>query len=217
MRPGPILFINPNSTEAVTQGIREAIAAYALPDGPAFECVTIPESPATIATDEDVAEAGARVAALAGSRPDASAIVICCFSDPGLALTRERVSVPVIGCQEAGILTALMRAPKFGVIALSPRAIPRHTRRMDAMGVLGRLAAEEGLDFVSALDAGTSDKVFEETVALGRRLVAAGAGALVPGCAGFAPRRRELEAALGVPVIDPVQAAAVAALGAVVG
>ncbi len=217
MTPGPILFINPNSSEEVTEGIREAVAPYALRSGPAFECITLPQSPATISTDEDVAQAGMRVADIAASRPDVSAIVICCFSDPGLKLTRERVNIPVIGCQEAGIMTALMRAPKFGIVALSPRSIPRHMRRMEEMGILARLAAEEGLDSVSALDAGRSDAVFAETVALGHRLVAAGAGALVPGCAGFAPRRRQLEAALGIPVIDPVQAAAVIAIGAVTG
>lgn len=217
MASGPILFINPNSTEEVTEGIRAAVAPYVLRDGPAFECVTITESPSTIMTDDDVAFAAGRLADLAESRPDASAIVICCFSDPGLALTRSRVRIPVIGCQEAGIMTALMRARKFGIVALSPKSIPRHMRRIEEMGVASRLAAEEGLDFVSALDAGTSDAVFADTVEIGKRLIAAGAGALVPGCAGFAPRRRQLESVLGIPVVDPVQAAAVIALGAVAG
>ncbi|MCC6000354.1 MAG: Asp/Glu/hydantoin racemase, partial [Pararhodobacter sp.] len=66
----------------------------------------------------------------------------------------------------------------------------------------------------SAEDAGRSDAVYAETRALGARLVAQGAGAIVPGCAGFAPRRGQLERDLGVPVIDPVQAACAIALGA---
>jgi Asp/Glu/hydantoin racemase len=88
-------------------------------------------------------------------------------------------------------------------------------RKMRAMGVLGRLAGELDLGGVSAEDAGTSDEVFARTVEIGARLRDMGAGALVPGCAGFAPRRRALEAALGIAVIDPVQAACAMALGAV--
>jgi Asp/Glu/hydantoin racemase len=42
-----------------------------------------------------------------------------------------------------------------------------------------------------------------------------GAGAIVMGCAGMARHRRPLEQALGIPVIDPSQAAVTMALGAV--
>jgi allantoin racemase len=42
-----------------------------------------------------------------------------------------------------------------------------------------------------------------------------GTGAIVMGCAGMARHRRSLEQALGVPVIDPTQAAVAMALGTV--
>ena len=42
-----------------------------------------------------------------------------------------------------------------------------------------------------------------------------GAETIVMGCAGMARHRKPLEAALGVPVIDPTQAAVTMALGAV--
>lgn len=214
MNHKPILVINPNSSEAVTRGMQDALAAWAMPGGPGFECISIPESPATIATEEDIARSGTRVAEIA-REAEASAIVIACFSDPGLELARSMVDIPVIGIQEAGILTALARADRFGIIALSPRSVARHMIKMRRMGVLERLAGEEALGGVSAEDAGHSDQVFDETLAAGRKLVAAGAGAVVLGCAGFAPRRAALEAELGVVVVEPVQAAAAIALGAV--
>lgn len=213
---GPILVINPNSSCGVTEGIRAALAPYAIPGGPAFDCVDLAGAPATIATNEDVARAGLGVLELARARPDAAAVITACFSDPGLELLRAEGRRPAFGIQEAGILTALARADRFGIIALSPKSIPRHAVKMRAMGVLGRLAGEIGLSGVSALDAGTSEAVYAETLAAGRELVKMGAGAVVLGCAGFAPRRRQLEAELGVAVIDPVQAAAVMALGAVI-
>ena len=42
-----------------------------------------------------------------------------------------------------------------------------------------------------------------------------GAGAIVMGCAGMARHRQALEEALGIPVIDPTQAAVTMALGTV--
>ncbi len=213
---GPILVINPNSSTGVTQGLEAALAPYALPGGPAFECIDIPASPATISSSEDVARAGLALADVARSRPDASAFIIACFSDPGLELLRSIVSQPVLGIQESGILTAMARADRFGIIALSERSVARHLLRIRQMGVLDRMAGEIGLSGVSALDAGTCDRVLVETLEAGRALVRQGAGAIVLGCAGFAPRRRRIEAELGVPVIDPVQAAAVIALGAVI-
>lgn len=215
MTHGPILVINPNSSRRVTEGLALALRPYARPGGPVFECLDIPESPATIASEEDVARAGLRLAEVAQGRPDASAVVIACFSDPGLDLARSLLPVPVIGIQQAGILTAMARADQFGIIALSPASVARHLRRIRAMGVLDRLAGEEPLPGVSAEEAGHSDQVYAQTLTAGRRLVAQGAGAIVLGCAGFAPRRAALEQALGVAVIDPVQAGAVIALGAV--
>ena len=110
-----ILVINPNSSAAVTSGMRDALAGFR---GVDFDCVDIPSSPATIMTEEDVARAGLRVADRIAAYPDADAYVIACFSDPGLDLARSLTSKPVIGIQEAGILSALARAAVDDVIAL---------------------------------------------------------------------------------------------------
>lgn len=206
-----ILIINPNSSAAVTRGIAEALAGW---PGARFDVIDQPAAPATIASDADVARSGVMLAERIAGEP-ADAYVIACFSDPGLEMARSLTAAPVIGIMEAGILTAMARADRFGVIALSPRSVARHLRRIRGMGVLDRLVANLPLGGVSAEDSGTSDAVYADTRARAERLVAQGAGAIVPGCAGFAPRRAQLEADLGVPVIDPVQAACAMALGAV--
>ncbi len=53
-------------------------------------------------------------------------------------------------------------------------------------------------------------------VATGQRLVERGAGAVILGCTGMAGHRAALEEALGVPVIEPCQAAVAMAIGIVV-
>lgn len=205
---GPVVFINPNSDEKVT----EAIASAATLQTPAadqlvFDFVTVLSSPKTIASDEDAAFAAAKVAEIVASRPDAAAFVIACFSDPGLKEAQSLCRVPVIGIQRAAILTALAMAGQFGVLALSQRSIPRHMREYEALGVRPFLAAERGLSDVSALAAGTCEAAFAESIEVGHKLIEEGARAIVLGCAGFSPRRRALQEALNVPVIDPVMAA----------
>ncbi len=202
--PPVVAVINPNSSASVTASIARSLERFG---GPRFVCHTIAESPATIVTDRHVAEAGARVTELAGRLDAPAAVIIACFSDPGLAATRARLSCPVIGVQHAAVLTALGLAERFGIVALSPAPMERHRRMLAGLGVLDRLAEEVPLSGVSAHDAGHRADLYPELLAAGRRIVAAGGGAVVLGCAGFGPRRAVLEADLGVPVIDPVLAA----------
>jgi allantoin racemase len=58
-------------------------------------------------------------------------------------------------------------------------------------------------------------QTLEQAGIFGRAVRFIGAGAIVMGCAGMARLRTPLEDALGIPVIDPTQAAATMALGSV--
>ena len=49
-----ILVINPNSTEAVTRGIDEAVEPLRMAGGPAIDCVTLKEGPPGIETQQHV-------------------------------------------------------------------------------------------------------------------------------------------------------------------
>lgn len=208
-----ILILNPNSTVAVTEGIAEVVAPLA-GAGVRFVCEELSDGPATISSDGDVARASLGFAArVAAGRADA--FVSACFSDPGVEIARGAQGAPVIGIQEASLLTAMGRADRFGIIALSPGVLERHRRRIRAMGVESRFAGELALPGVSALASGRDPEVYAMCVALGGQLRDMGAGAVVLGCAGMAPIRKRLESEIGVPVIDPVMAGAAMALGAV--
>ncbi|SNR68776.1 aspartate/glutamate racemase family protein [Puniceibacterium sediminis] len=207
-----ILVINPNSAASVTRGIAAALA----PLGDHFAVTDLPQSPATIASDEDVARAGIGVAELV-QKMAADAYVTACFSDPGLDLARSLTGKPVFGIQEAGILTAMARADLFGIIALGPKSIPRHRRKIRMMGVEARLAGELALSGVSAEASGRDETVYAEVRATAERLGEMGAGAIVLGCAGMAPIRARLESDTGLIVIDPVMAGGAMALGSVLG
>jgi Asp/Glu/hydantoin racemase len=208
-----ILVINPNSTQAVTDGIHLALEPLRLSGGPTFECVTLREGPPGIQSQRDVdAVIGPLTRLIAERDADCSAFVIACYSDPGLFSAREVTTKPVLGISECGVLTALTLGHRFGVIAILAQSIPRHLRYLGAMGVTDRLAAElpVGLQVTELADASRTQQRMIDT---GRRLVEEhGAHVIVMGCAGMAQYRAPLEDALGVPVVEPTQAAAGMAL-----
>ncbi len=211
---GPILVINPNSNQAVTDGLHEALAPFRLGGGPEIECLTLAEGPFGIESQLDSDSVILPLAQLVQSRPDAGAHVIACYSDPGLDACRSLAAAPVFGIQELGVLTALARGDRFGVIAIAEPSILRHRRFMRRMGVLDRLAGERALN-MSVDDTARGAGTFDRLVEVGGALKAEGAEVLILGCAGMARHRAPLERDLDVPVIDPTQAAVAMALGAV--
>lgn len=209
---GPIVVINPNSNELVTDGIRDALKEFNLPKSPAIECVTLKEGPFGIESQLDSDSVIIPLVNLVQSRTDAGAFVIACYSDPGLHACRSITKKPVFGIQESGVLSALARADRFGVIAISDASIQRHWRVMARMQVLDRLAGELPLN-MSVDESARGTKTLEKLVNVGGLLKKQGADVLVLGCAGMATHRKKLEEALGIPVIDPTQAAVALAMG----
>jgi allantoin racemase len=210
-----ILVINPNSNEAVTEGLREALTGFANPNGPRIECVTLAEGPFGVETQEHVESVALPLRRLVEADNESAAFVIACYSDPGLHVCREGTARPVFGIAECGVLTALARADSFGVIAIKSRSIPRHYRYMRQMGLTDRLVGERALE-MSVAETASGDGTLARMIEVGRALKEQdGARTIVMGCAGMARHRKPLEDALGIPVIDPTQAAVAMAIGAV--
>lgn len=215
-----IYVINPNSTEAVTAGIDTAMAPLRTAGGPAIECLTLVSGPPGIQTQFDVESVTLPLVQLARSlQPTAAALVIACFSDPGLFAVREALSqpvaIPVLGISECGLLTALTLGQRFGVIAILETSIPRHLRTYGAMGLLDRFAGELAIG-LNVTELSNHEATLTRMVATGRRLRDDhGAHVLVMGCAGMAAYQAELQDALGIPVVEPSQAAVAMAIGRV--
>lgn len=211
-----ILVINPNSSEAVTRGIDEALEPLRMAGGPAIECMTLAEGPPGIETQQHVDGVVAPLVRTVRERSaDCAAFVIACYSDPGLHSVREATAKPVLGISECGILTALTLGQKFGVIAILKQSIPRHLRYVGALGVADRFAGElpVGLGVTELAD---ERKTFGRMVEVGKALRDEhGAHVVVMGCAGMARYRKPLQEAIGIPVVEPTQAAVTMAIGRV--
>ena len=211
-----ILVINPNSTEAVTRGIDEACAPLRMQGGPQIDVTTLKEGPPGIETQQHVDGVIPHLLDLVRERERHSeAFVIACYSDPGLHSLREATTKPVLGISECGILTALTLGQKFGVIAILEKSIPRHLRYMGALGVMDRLAAELPVG-IGVTELADEKRTFGRMVEVGKALREThGANVLVMGCAGMARYRKPLQEAVGIPVVEPTQAAVAMAIGRV--
>jgi allantoin racemase len=210
-----ITVINPNSNRVVTAGLAEALKPLMFADGPEIVCETLAEGPFGIESQADADSVVMPLKRFVESDTSSAAFVIACYSDPGLYVCREATARPVLGIAECGVLTALTRAETFGVIAIAQRSIRRHLRYLRQMGLTDRLAAERPLD-MSVAETASGEGTLSKMILIGRALKEEdGAGTIVMGCAGMARHRKALEDALGIPVIDPTQAAVTMALGTV--
>ena len=209
-----ILVINPNSSDACTAAIRDSLQPLMTAEAPRFDVETLPDGPPAIATWRDWhAVAGPllhRIEAEEATNP-ASAYIVACASDSAIDLLRSVTIRPVFGALRAGIAAAIARVDRFGLIAFVAASVPRHRRVLQAMGLEHRCAASLPLDL--PMETLTHrDACRSRLLTVARELQGQGAEALVLGCAGMAGHRRFLEDAAGLPVIEPVQAAAVQAL-----
>ncbi|WP_108837163.1 aspartate/glutamate racemase family protein [Tateyamaria sp. Alg231-49] len=207
-----LIVINPNSSQAVTDGIDAAVdplRRFGIP----IRCLTLAQGPPGIESQRQADLTIAPMLALAADQQDAAGYVIACFGDPGLHALRDQTALPVVGIQEVSVMTALTLGQRFGVIAILPTSIPRHLRAFGAMGVLDRLAGDRALG-LGVADLADESKSLAAMIATGKRLRDEdGANVLIMGCAGMARYRAPLQEATGLPVVEPTQAAVSAALG----
>ncbi len=208
-----ILVINPNCSTACSAGIDAAIAPFRFAGGPLMEVATLAEGPPAIYTWRDWHAAVEPMCRLI-ERETADVFVVACASDPGIEAARAATDRPVLGVFRSAVAAAVARAERFGVIAIVEASKARHMAALRSMGLEQRLAAEVALNVTmdTLLD---PDAARARLIAAGQEALAAGAQTVILGCTGMAHHRDAVEEAIGVPVIEPCQAAVALALGTI--
>lgn len=198
-----LLFINPNSTEAMTATIAAAARRAAAP-GVEILARTNRAGPPAIQGEADGAAALPGLVAEVATAGDVDAIVIACFDDTGLAEARAAAPCPVIGIGQAAFLAAALLGHRFSVVttlAVSVPIIEANLVRYGLAATCARVRAS-GVPVLAVEAAG--DAIAAEAA---RAIAEDGTAAIVLGCAGMAGLVERL-AGLSVPVIDGVAAAA---------
>jgi len=178
--------------------MRDALELFESTQSLDIDCVELADGPFGIETDED----------------RQSVVPLLVREISSRQADRAISGKPVLGINESAAALSASLGAKFGVLALGQESIERHIAYVREIGMQDYHAGERPLNITvdeSANDPNTLQKIIET----GRELIDEdGAEALVLGCAGMARHRQAAEEALGVPVIDPVLAAATLAVQA---
>jgi len=203
-----VLYINPNSTEAMTDSIVEAARA----GNPGVEILgwtNLDGPPAIEGPDDGAAAIPGLLALLPKARTEGvDAIVIACFDDTGLAQARAAAHCPVIGIGQSAYMAATLLGHRFAVVTTLAVSVPVIEENIAAHGFdtacasvrasgLPVLVVEEGSE---ATRAHLADEI--------RAAFSQGATAAILGCAGMAMLREDLAARTGGALIDGVAASA---------
>ena len=99
----PIVVINPNSNQSVTDGLEKGLMPFHQIGAFPIECGTLTDGPFGIESQLDSDSVVIPLTNLVKTRPDASAFVIACYSDPGVDACRSITPQPVFGIQDSGV------------------------------------------------------------------------------------------------------------------
>ncbi|MFM9941360.1 MAG: aspartate/glutamate racemase family protein [Hyphomicrobiaceae bacterium] len=144
-------------------------------------------------------------------RRDIKAIIIGCYSDPGLDALRELVFIPVIGPGAASLHLGAQLGTRIGLLTPTGRGFGRVAQRMRGLALAPLLVSVRGVGLSVMELAEQKPGALDKAVAAARVAVDEdGADVLVLGCMSmaFLPGICEtLSERVGVPVVNPVIAA----------
>ncbi len=199
-----ILVINPNTSVAMTQSIAKELLAVKRPDTE-LDVVNPEQGPEAIESAYDESRAVPEMLKLVQRAPGQGydAVVIACFSDPGLDAARELVDIPVVGIQEASMYLAASLGSFFGVLTTLERRVPVRRRYAEGLGLGGKMVSTPVLNIPVAETVNSLGRMKVTALAKAREAIAEGAEVLIMGCAGLGDWSHELQRELGVPIINP--------------
>jgi len=204
-----VLVINPNASVEMSDVIREQLHAVARPDV-VVDVVNPAGAPPAIESALDEAACVPPMLKLVREARTCGydAVVIACFSDPGLDAAREATDLPVVGIQDAAMHLAAQIGYRFSVLTTLAHRSPLRERAALLAGLDRRLASCRPLDLPVLETVVNREQVVQKIVRIGRQAIEEdGAEVLVLGCAGLGDLAIRASRELGVPVIDPNAAA----------
>ena len=200
-----IMVINPNSSQEMTASIRGVLEHVKRSDTELTVVRTVGAPPA-IQSASDIAQAVPPMLELVGkaNKEGYDAVILACFSDPGLEAAREQSDILVMGIEETALHVAAMLGHKYTILTPLSKRIP--SKEQDVR----RFKAESAMASVRALDLTVTETEANPELTKARILEVArkaveedGAEVIVLGCAGMTGYANDVEQQLGVVVLDP--------------
>jgi len=212
-----ILYLMPNSMANTPEGKRalherEAYLHRWAAPGTEIRVYDVPGAPEAIETTADeyaaVPPALERVTELL-SKDAWEGIILGCFSDTGVDVLRESLSIPIVGPGEASLLLAASLSRRFSILVSSEAAIPGTDRQVRLLGMEGRVAGIRSLEMPVLEIRKDPAGCIRAVLAAGRESMSQDrAEAIILGCMsmGFLDIAEAVAPELGIPVLNPVVA-----------
>jgi allantoin racemase len=170
-----------------------------------IETAHLTHGPEAIQSEYNEATAASHVLKeVAGTRsPDYDAIIIYCFSDPGLYGAREIAAIPVLGIGESSQLFTMSLADRCGIITTLDQSVPRIRRKIASRGFSNRFPSIRPLG-IPVLEYDQKEKVTQRALDVARQMVVQeGIEALILGCGSLFGIKERLQQEFMIPVVEP--------------
>ena len=204
-----IMVINPNTSQSMTDHLRQELERIKRPETE-LTVVCAERGPETIESAYDEAYAIPPTLDLVkkANREGYDAVILACFSDPGLEAAKEISEIPVIGIEEATLHIAAMLGARFSVLTPRKERIPSKEAHVHMRGLDYFLASVRSLDLSVAETDAHPEKTKKRILEVAQKAADEdGAEVIVLGCAGMAGYAPEIEEKLLVKVLDPTAVA----------
>ncbi len=200
-----ILVVNPNSSVEMTQSIREALERIRRPDT-VVEVVRLENGPSSIESATD----GAMSTPLLldrirwANQEDFDAVIVACFSDPGLEPAREVSGILVLGIQQTTLAIAATLGHKYSILTPLSSRIASKEQDVRRFRVDSACASVRALDLSVSQTEGDPELTKRRVKEVARAAIEQdGAEVIILGCAGMVGYAEELERDMGIVVLDP--------------
>lgn len=205
-----LLFVNPNSTESMTDKVRLTAASILPADVEVIACSNT-QGPASIqgAEDGELAIPGMLDIIQKGVDDGVDGIVIACFDDTGIEQVRAMTSIPVLGIGQAAYHVSMLAGLKFSVVTTLSVSVPVLEQNIQEFGVYPYCckvrASEVPVLELERPGSNAEERISAEIV---QAISDDHCEAIVLGCAGMTDLAARLSIRHNIRVVDGVAAAA---------
>lgn len=208
-----IVYVVPGTMDEREMARREGLLREWAAPGVEVNIVGVTEGPASIESMYEeylsIPATAKKIFALEQEGYDAA--ILGCAGDPGLDAMREITSrMLVVGPGETSVVVAAMLGRRFSLLTIMDSMIPSSHELVQRAGVAAKLASVRAINVPVLELARNRGATLEKIISVGRRAIEEdGAHVLVLGCMsmGFLNVAEDVQAALGVPVVNPSKVA----------
>jgi len=204
-----ITVINPNTSESMTDHLDRELKKIKR-DDTELEVICPDRGPITIESAYDEAYAIPPTLELVkeANEKGQDAVILACFSDPGLEAAKEISEIPVVGIEESTLHVAAMLGNKFTILTTLKERVASKENDVKRFGLESKLASVRALEMTVAETDEKPEMAQERIFEVAKTAIEEdGAETFALGCAGMAGYAKPVEEKLGAVVLDPASVA----------